>query len=105
MRGIKRSFLEKSRTDQMHDATEKAFTVVGAIGYCARGVVFGLIGAFLIKAAIEYDPKEAIALDGALGKLAHATAGPFLLGLVAAGFIAFALYCLADTRYRNLEAS
>ena len=42
--------------------------MVGAVGYCARGVVFGLIGAFLIKAAVEYDPEEAIALDGALGQ-------------------------------------
>jgi Domain of Unknown Function (DUF1206) len=102
-RGVKRSFLKKSRTEIMGEATEKVFTVTGAIGYCARGIVFGLIGAFLIKAAVEYDPKEAIALDGALAKVAHATAGPILLGVVSAGLIAFAAYCVADARYRRLE--
>lgn len=103
VRGVRRSFLEKSRTGEMHDATKTVFTGVGAVGYCARGVVFGLIGAFLIKAAVEYDPDQAIALDGALAKLADATAGPLLLGVVAAGFVAFALYCLLDTRYRDLD--
>jgi hypothetical protein len=103
VKGVKRSFLEKSRTDEMSETTERAFTVVGAVGSCARGVVFGLIGVFLIKAAIEYDPKEAIALDGALAKVAHATAGPFLLAVVALGFLAFALYCVADARYRDLD--
>lgn len=104
VKGVKRSFLEKSRTEEMDEKTEKAFTTVGAVGYCARGVVFGLIGGFLVKAAIEYDPKEAIGLDGALAKVAHATGGSVLLGAVALGFLAFALYCFADARYRRLEA-
>ncbi len=104
VRGVKRSFLEKSRTNEMNDGVESGFTVAGVVGYCARGVVFGMIGAFLVKAAVEYDPKEAIALDGALGKLAHASGGPVLLGIVAVGFIAFAAYCFADTKYRNLDA-
>jgi hypothetical protein len=65
-------------------------------------VVFGLIGVFLIKAAIDYDPKQAVGLDGALAKLAHASYGPFLLGIVAAGLIAFGVYSLSDARYRRI---
>lgn len=103
VKGVKRSFLEKSRTSEMNEATEKAFTAVGAVGYCARGVVFGLIGFFLVKAAIEYEPKQAIGLDGALAKVANASGGPVLLGAVALGFIAFAAYCFADARYRDLN--
>jgi hypothetical protein len=59
---------------------------------------------FVIKAALEYDPKEAIGLDGALQKLASATYGPYLLGLTAAGLIAYGLYCLVDARYRDVSA-
>lgn len=55
-------------------------------------VVFGLIGYGLVKAAIGYDPRTAIGLDGALNKLSHYSYGPFLLGVVAAGLIGFALY-------------
>lgn len=100
--GLRRRFVEKSRTDKMHAATEKAFRAAGVAGFCARGTVFAMIGAFLVKAAVEYEPKAAIALDGALAKLAGATAGPLLLGIVAAGLIAFAAYCFADARYRAL---
>ena len=75
---------------------------MGALGHVARGVVFGLIGIFVIKAALEYDPKEAIGLDGALQKLAHQSYGPWLLGLTAAGLLAYAAYCFADARYRRV---
>jgi hypothetical protein len=76
---------------------------LGVLGHLARAVVFTLIGAFVIKAALEYDPSEAIGLDGALQKLARADYGPYLLGLTAAGLIAYAGYCLFDARYRDVS--
>jgi hypothetical protein len=65
-------------------------------------VVSGLVGYGLIKAAIDYNPHSAIGLDGALNKLSHNSYGPFLLGVVAAGLIGFALYSIADARYRKI---
>ena len=53
-------------------------------------------------AAIEYDPNKAVGLDGALAKLANHSYGEWLLGVVAAGLIAFALYSLSDARYRRI---
>jgi hypothetical protein len=61
-----------------------------------------MIGVFLGKAAIEYDPNEAVGIDGALLKLVEQPFGPVLLGLVAAGLIAYAAYCLVEARYREL---
>lgn len=101
-RGISRKFLEQSKTEQMGDGTEKAFTVLGVVGHLSRTVVFGLIGYFLIKAALDYDPKQAVGLDGALSALQQASYGPVLLGIVAAGLIAFAAYSIADARYRRV---
>jgi hypothetical protein len=75
----------------------------GLVGHVARAVVFGLIGVFFIKAAAQYDPKEAIGLDGALHKLAHASYGPYLLGLTAAGLLAYGLFCFVDARYRDVS--
>ena len=43
---------------------------LGVVGHVARGVVFALIGVFLMKAAVEFDPSEAVGLDGALARLA-----------------------------------
>ena len=78
------------------------FTRIGVFGHLARMVVFVLIGYFLCKAALDYDAKEAVSLDGALSKLAQASSGPWLLGLVAFGLIGFGLYSLADARYRKV---
>ena len=65
-------------------------------------VVFGLIGYGLIKAAVNYNPKNAVGLDGALSQVADLSYGPLLLGVVAVGLIGFALYSIADARYRKI---
>jgi len=86
----------------MTPAVKKGFVLLGVFGHLARMVVFGLVGVFLIKAAIDFSPKTAIGLDGALAKVANRAYGPLLLGVVAAGLIAFGLYSLADARYRRI---
>jgi uncharacterized protein DUF1206 len=86
----------------MSSGTRRAFTALGVTGHVARAVTFVLIGYGLIKAALDYSPRSAVGLDGALQKLAHASAGPILLGIVAVGFIAFALYSIADARYHRV---
>jgi hypothetical protein len=101
-RGLSRKFLEDSKTEEMSRAVERGFTAIGLFGHVARMVIFGLIGYALVKAAIDYDPRKAIGLDGALSKLAHNSYGPFLLGVVAAGFIGFALSSIADARYARV---
>jgi hypothetical protein len=103
-RGLSQKFEDKWRTGEMGTTARKWGARAGTVGHVARATVFGLIGVFVIKAALEYDPKEAIGLDGALQKLASATYGPYLLGLTAAGLIAYGLYCLVDARYRDVSA-
>jgi hypothetical protein len=101
-KGIRKKFLEDSKTEQMSERVERFVTALGSFGHLARMVVFGLIGYFLIRAAIDYDADKAIGLDGALTKLAHASYGPVLLGIVAAGLIGFAAYSVVDARYRKV---
>ena len=101
-RGITRKFLEDSKTEEMSSAILKWIKWIGTFGHLARLVVFGLVGVFLIKAAVDYNPRKAVGIDGALAKLAHQSYGPFLLGLVAAGLIAFGVYSLSDARFRRI---
>jgi hypothetical protein len=100
-RGVSNDFLKDSKTEQMSARVRTWIEWIGSFGHLARMVVFGLVGVFLIKAAIDYNPNKAVGLDGALAKLAHASYGPFLLGIVAAGLIAFGIYSLSDARYRR----
>jgi uncharacterized membrane protein YidH (DUF202 family) len=101
-KAIARRFLEDSRTGEMSPPVRRTFTALGVGGHLARMVVFVLVGYGLIKAAIDYAPRNAIGLDGALQKLSRASAGPLLLGVVAAGLLSFALYSIADARYRDV---
>jgi hypothetical protein len=101
-RGLSKDFLEDSKTEQMSARVRNWIEWIGSFGHLARMVVFGLVGVFLIKAAVDYNPNKAVGLDGALAKLAHQSYGPFLLGLVAAGLVAFGLYSLSDARYRRI---
>ena len=101
-RGISRDFLNDSKTEKMSPAVRKWITWIGTFGHLARMVVFALVGVFVIKAAVDYNPNKAVGLDGALAKLANHSYGSYLLGIVAAGLVAFAAYSLSDARYRRI---
>jgi hypothetical protein len=104
-RGLARKFDDKWRLSRLTPAVRRWGARAGVVGHVARFVVFGLIGLFALKAALEYKPKDAIGLDGALQKLAHASYGPWLLGLTAAGLFAYGVYCLVDARLRDVSAN
>jgi hypothetical protein len=77
----------------------------GRMGMAARGIVFGVIGSFLIRAALTHDSRQARGLGGALDSLHGQAYGRWLLGLVAVGLIAYGLFELVQARYRRINAS
>jgi uncharacterized membrane protein YidH (DUF202 family) len=101
-KAVRRKFLEDSKTEEMSESVERAFTALGGFGHLARMVVFTLVGYFFIRAALDYNPHKAVSLDGALTALGNASYGPVLLGAVAAGLIGFAAYSIADARFRRV---
>jgi hypothetical protein len=101
-RAVTCKFNKKLKTGEMGDAEEAAATGVGILGHLARMVVFGLIGLFLLRAAWEFDPKQARGLDGALLEVSQQAYGGLLLGAVAVGLLAYALYCFVQARYRRV---
>lgn len=101
-RGISTEFLDESKSEEMSPQVRTVITWLGIFGYLARMVVFTLVGIFLVRAAVDYNPKKAVGLDGALATIDHASYGPYLLGVVATGLIAFGAYSLSDARYRRI---
>lgn len=101
-RGVTKDFLADAKTEEMSPRLRRWIGWIGLVGHLARMVVFTLAGAFLVKAAVEYDPRAAVGLDGALAKVLHQPFGPLLLGVVAAGLIAFAVYSFSDARFRRI---
>ncbi|MEV0646173.1 DUF1206 domain-containing protein [Phytomonospora sp. NPDC050363] len=100
---IVEGWTEKFMKD-MHVTSPRAVrpvTNLGKAGYIARGVIAIVAGVFIGKAAIDYDPKEAVGIDGALRALTEAPAGRWLLAVVALGLILFAGYCVAEARWHR----
>jgi type IV secretory pathway VirB2 component (pilin) len=101
--GLSRKFEKNLRTSAMSRPTRRIVTALGTFGTTARGAVFALAGAFVVQAAVDYQPSKAAGLDGALRSLRDTRAGPWLLGVAAVGLIAFGIYGLAEARWRRVS--
>jgi hypothetical protein len=99
----KEKFQETLRWNEMSPTEQKWANIVGKIGYTAKGLVSVIIGGFLILAGVRSNASEARGLDGALKVLAQQPYGPWLLGIVAAGLVAYGLYSfMVESQYRRV---
>jgi hypothetical protein len=77
---------------------------LGRFGIGARGVVFAMIGVFLLRAGMQKDSGEAGGIAQSLEALGQASYGKLVLALVAFGLVAYGVYQLATARYRHMRA-
>jgi hypothetical protein len=101
-RGLSQKFEERLDTSDMGPVVGPTVGALGTVGMVARSAVFGLAGYLLIRAAIDFDPREAQGLDGTLKTMAHQSYGQVILVAVAIGLLAYGLYSWAEARYREL---
>jgi hypothetical protein len=94
-KAFKKTFLEDLETTRMSPAERTWAERLGVLGFAARCVVFLLLGFFVLRAAIAFDPSQPVGLDAALGALAAGPSGAVWLGLVAVGLLAYAVLCVA----------
>lgn len=102
-RAYRSSFMKRYRTSSMSASQRQWVERLGKFGLSARGVAFCIIGGFLIQAALEADPSETRGLSGALDALGAQPYGPWLLGVVALGFVAYGLHCAAQARFSHFD--
>jgi hypothetical protein len=105
VRGLTGGFMKDIDLPAAPDRWEPVIEAVGRVGYVAKGIAFGLVGVLLWRAATTADVSTATGLDGAMTAIASVSAGPWLLGTVAAGFAAFGGYALARARYPDRDPS
>ena len=104
-KGVTQAFLPTLRTGEMSPTVRTWSTRLGVAAYVTRGIIFGLLGWFLLQAAITYDANEAVGLDGALRRVADAGWGRALLTAIAVGLLAYGLFCWLEARYRKVGVS
>ncbi len=99
----KAKFRRHLKLSQMSQAEQTWAVRLGRFGIAARSIVFVIIGIFLIQAAKLSDASQAKGFGEALAILAQQPFGPWLLGIVALGLIAYGIYsALVEARYRQI---
>lgn len=101
VKGVKKKFL--ADLHRLPSGTAgRVVERLGVWGYALKGVALGVVGILFVVAAAKADPEAAGGLDQALHTLREQPGGPFLLGLVALGFVAYGGYAFARSRYGRL---
>ncbi|OUL20588.1 hypothetical protein BV378_29730, partial [Nostoc sp. RF31YmG] len=95
-------FRRKLNLSELSNTERKWVMAICRFGLLARGIVFCIIGWFLIQAATQYNAQAAGGLDEALQALAQQPYGPWLLGFVALGLLAYGIYMVIKARYSQL---
>ena len=96
-------FKKKLNLEEMGEATRRWASLSARVGLVARGVVLGIIGWFFIQAAWQANASQAGDASDALARLEQM--GPWVLGVIAVGVMAYGLYAIVQARYRRINLS
>jgi hypothetical protein len=102
---VQARFRKDLKRDEMDQAEKRVADWLGRFGMFSRGVVFTLVGWFLVQAALYHDPARSHGFGGALAFLLAQPLGRVLTALVALGFVALGLHSLAAARWMRLLGS
>ncbi len=96
-------FRDKLNGGEMSAAEQRWATRSGKLGFAARGLVFVLIGFFIVQAAWTYDASKVQGVGGALAALAGGPFGWLVLFIVATGLVAYGVFMFVQARYRRIS--
>jgi len=99
-----KAYSEKYKSHLHRTSVMERLDPVAKVGLVAHGVAVGLIGGFLIYAAMTASPEQAGGLGKAFDTIRGMAFGRILLILLTAGLIAFALFCFIEAVYRIVPA-
>ena len=101
LRGDVTQELDLGGMSQTRIRLTKRLAMFGEIG---RGIAIGLIGVFLVRAAIHVNAQEATGLDGVLHRMTRVAWGRALVAVIAVGFFLYGLFCIETFNRRKLQA-
>ncbi|MET0909500.1 MAG: DUF1206 domain-containing protein, partial [Ilumatobacteraceae bacterium] len=70
-----------------------------------RGIVMGLVGWLLIRAAVRFKPDDAKGIDGALREVTGSTAGSMLVGFAAVALVLYGVFCIVSAPRQRLTGA
>jgi hypothetical protein len=104
-RGISAEFRKELEPGGVGPISHESIVTLGRVGWIGRGVMMGIVGWFLVRAAIDYRPDEAHGIDGALREATSTGWGRGLVWVVAVGLAVYGIYCVISAPRERLRGS
>ncbi len=101
---FQKKFAKKISLSELSANARKWLSRTCVFGLAARGLVFILVGIFLLQAGLQSNAEKARGLSGALDSLQSQPYGRWLFGTVALGLAAYGIYCCVRARYGRWDA-
>ena len=102
--GLMSKFLEQLDDEAKDKDRRIPIRLIGQVGYVAKGIALGVVGALLCWAAMTHDPKKSGGLDSALFRLLGENYGKVALVAVGGGIAVFGVYTLIRSRHIESDA-
>lgn len=102
-KGLTRTFIDDIDTADLSQGAETWLGRLGVLGFVARAFVLAVVAWFLAKAAIEFDPTEAVGLDGALREFVSVSYGKVVIVLAGVGLVIAGIYDMVTFRRQQLR--
>jgi hypothetical protein len=80
----------------------RAVSILGVVGYVARGVALAAVGVLFLVGAATHDASKTTGLDGALKSFVNLPFGVVVLSAIGAGWIAYGIYAFFRARLARL---
>lgn len=100
-RAVSGKFKEKLKETELDEHERMVYKKAGYFGYIARGIVFGIVGFFFMRASIQADPSEAGGTSQAFDFL-QSTGGDVAMGAVAIGLLGYGVFMVIKARHRQM---
>ncbi|WP_326960137.1 MULTISPECIES: DUF1206 domain-containing protein [unclassified Arthrobacter] len=101
IRGFRQSFAKHIRPPATKEA-RTAVTVLGVVGYAAKGIALLLMGMLVIIATITAHPEESTGLDGGLKGLRDQPFGLYMLAAIGAGLICYGIFMMVRAKLAKM---
>lgn len=101
IRGLRKSF-EKHLAMPANPRARTAVTVLGVVGYVAKGAVLLLAGLLIVVATLQAHPEDSTGLDGGLRALRDQPLGVYLLAAVGAGLMCYGVFMIVRAKLATM---
>jgi Domain of Unknown Function (DUF1206) len=105
VKGALAKFRDELEPGDVGPVSKESIVLLGRVGWVGRGIVMGLVGCLLIRAAVRFRPDDAKGFDGALREVTGSSLGAVLVGFAAVALVLYGLFCVLSAPRQRLSGA